>query len=235
MFARLFGRFRPPLPATSAELSEALRTAAQFADSDAARLEYTNAADALDRAITYTNHHGDEPTRDALAYALGRAELNLKDQMTELIDISKDTHIIVQGVQITVQGVEKEQSEQGAAVVALRAEFLTFGETVSSRMLDIEAHAVALEARVTAHDQSRDQSIEDRRLLRQDMNESQAHRARIQSRLDTELPAISAAIRAQDERHGKQLDAFGQRLASIERLLEVAGEQHDRANGGGNG
>jgi hypothetical protein len=227
MFARLFARFRPPLPATSAELSEALRTAAQFADSDAARLEYTNAADALDRAVQYTRQHGDEPTRDALAYALGRAELNLKDQMHELIDVSKDTHIIVQDVQAA-------QREQGAAVVALRAEFLTYGEQLSERLHDIEANAAALEARVTAHDQSRDQSIEDRKLLRQDMNESKAHRARIQERLDTDLPAIGAAIRAQDERHGRQIDGFDRRLANIERLLEVAGE-HDRANGGGNG
>jgi hypothetical protein len=227
MLTRLFRRFRPPLPATSAELAEALRTAAQFADNDTARLEYTNAADALDRAITSTRQHGDESVRDALAYALGRAELNLKDQMADLIDISKDTHIIAQDVQ-------KEQREQGAAVVALRAEFLAFGETVSDRLLDIETNAAALEARVTDHDQSRDRSIEERKLLRQDMDESKAHRARIQNRLDTDLPAIGAAIRAQDDRHGKQIAAFDRRLANIERLLEVAGE-HDRANGGGNG
>src|SRR5689334_607506 len=97
MLARLFRHHRPQLPTSSAELAEALRTAAQFADGDAAKLEYTNAADALDRAITHTRQHADEPTRDALAYALGRAELNLKDQLAELIEVSKETHMLVQG------------------------------------------------------------------------------------------------------------------------------------------
>lgn len=131
MLDRLFRRHRPQLPTSSAELAEALRTAAQFADSESAKLEYQAAADALDRAITHTRQHGDEPTRDALAYALGRAELNLKDQMSELIEVSKE-------MLLSVQGLEKGQSEQGAAVGALRAEFQSFGENLSDRIGGLE-------------------------------------------------------------------------------------------------
>src|SRR5215207_7422892 len=120
MIARLFRRHTPQLPTSSAELSEVLRAAAPFADTDEARQEYLAAADALDRAITITRQHGDEPTRDALAYALGRAELNLKDQLSELIEVSKDTHLLVQG--------------QGAAVESLRAEFHVVMSQVGERL-----------------------------------------------------------------------------------------------------
>jgi len=191
MLNRLFGRHTPKLPASSAELADALRTAAQFADSDSARLEYTNAADALDRAIMHTRQHGDEPTRDALAYALGRAELNLKEQLAELIEVSKDTHLLVQG--------------QGAAVVELRAEFHQGMRAVGERLTSVEADTEALKRTVAGHDQSRDRSIEDRRILRREMDESKAHRAQIQVTLN-------------------QIDT---RLAAIEQLLEVAGD-HDR-------
>lgn len=229
MLERLFRRYRPQLPTSSAELAEALRTAAQFADSDSAKLEYTNAADALDRAITHTRQHGDEPTRDALAYALGRAELNLKDQMSELIEVTKEIHINVQDVQAT-------QTEQGAVVFALRAEFQQVGE----RLNDVEGRTAQLEATVAEHSQSRDRSIEDRGLLRQDMDESKAHRARLQTgqeamnqRLDTALPAIEAAIRDLNIRHGGQITHLAGQLQEIQRLLEIAGNHDDGHEAGG--
>lgn len=190
MLARLFRRHRPQLPSSSAELAEALRAAAPFADSDDARQEYLAAADALDRAITITRQHGDEPTRDALAYALGRAELNLKDQLSELIEVSKDTHLLVQG--------------QGAAVESLRAEFHNGIQAVGERLTDVEGRTMQLETTVAAHEQSRVQSVEERRQLRMDMDESKQHRARLQQALE-------------------QIDA---RLAAIEQLLAAA-NQHE--------
>jgi hypothetical protein len=198
MLARLFRRHSPQLPSSSAELADALRAAAPFADSDDARNEYIAAADALDRAITSTRQHGDEPTRDALAYALGRAELNLKDQLSELIEVVKEDHILI-------QDIHTGQADQGAAVTALRAEFRDGMQLVGERLTDVEGRATVLETTVAAHDRSRDQSIEERRLLRRDMDESKAHRAKLQATLD-------------------QID---KRLAEIERLLELAGDHHE--------
>lgn len=203
----LFRRpIRPRLPLGTSELSEALHVAAHYADTDAARLEYTNAADALDRAVAHTRAHGDEPTRDALAYALGRAELGLKDQLQELIEVSKDTHLLVQ----TVHGA---QSEQGAVVVALRAEFHGGMQQVGERLTDLEGRTGTLERTVAAHDESRDRSIEERRLLRADMDASKTHRAQIQRTLDAELPAIK-----------RELSDLAEAVHRIETLLEVAGE-----------
>lgn len=222
MLDRLFRRRAPQLPTSSAELAEVLRASAPFADTDDARNEYIAAADALDRAIASTRAHGDEPTRDALAYALGRAELNLKDQLVELIEVSKDTHLLVQG--------------QGAAVDGLRAEFHNSMQQVGERVSDNTLRIADLEQKVAEHDQSRDQSIEDRRLLRQDMTESQAHRTRIQHTLDVELPRISAAIRDLNERHGGQITAMAAQLREIQQLLEIAGNHdHDGSTGAADG
>lgn len=139
MFARFFRKPIPTLPVTTTELSAALRVAQQFADGDAAKLEYGAAADALDRAVTLTRKHGDAPTRDALAYALGRAELNLKDELREVVDVGRDTHLLV-------QEVHQAQVDQGAAVGALRAEFRAFGEDVSDRLTAVERRMDVSEA-----------------------------------------------------------------------------------------
>lgn len=126
------------------------------------------------------------------------------------------------------------QREQGAAMESLRTEFHHGLAAIGERVSDIEGRTMQLEQTVAAHAQSRDQSIEDRRMLRKDMDESKQHRARIQHTLDTELPAISEAIRAQDMRHSAQISAIVQRLLEIERLLEPAGN-HDHDSGGGDG
>lgn len=227
MLAKLFRRHRPQLPTSSAELAEALRAAAQFADSDSAKLEYNAAADALDRAITHTRQHGDEPTRDALAYALGRAELNIKDQLIELIEVSKDTHLLVQGVQTT-------QSSQEAAAGALWAAFQSFSESLTQWREEIEAWRGMVDGTLESFSQSRAQSIEERKLLREDMDESKTHRARMQHTLDTALPAITQAITALDTRHGSQIKALTAQLEEIQRLLEIAG-QHEHDGGGVDG
>lgn len=96
---------------------------------------------------------------------------------------------------------------QGAAVDALRAEFQQTGERLSG----IEFRTVALEATAIAHDRSRDQSIDERRLLRQDMDASKAHRAQLQETLDTELPDIQ-----------RQLTELAGALRRVEEMLEFA-------------
>lgn len=125
--------FRRPKqkPRDTREMIRVLRAAAQFSDDTAQRIEYNQAADALDRVISAAARHSDAPTRDAFSYALGRAELDLGDKLTELIEVTKETHIIV-------QGVEKTQTEQGAAVSGLRAEFQAFGEDMSGRITGLE-------------------------------------------------------------------------------------------------
>lgn len=139
MFRSLFRKKIPTLPVSTAELSAALRVAQQFADGESAKLEYGAAADALDRAITHTRKYADAPTRDALAYALGRAELNLKDELRELIEVGRETHMLVQGVHVA-------QSEQGAAVAGLRATFQQFSEQLSLRIGGLEQRMDASEA-----------------------------------------------------------------------------------------
>ena len=206
MFNRLF---RPRhKPRSTREMIRVLRAAAQFSDQFDQRTEYEQAADALERVIEASERHSDAPTRDAFAYALGRAELDLGDKLTELIEVVKDTHVNVQDVQSTVR-------EQGAVVVELRAEFhdgvQALGERVSNnegRIEGLETRAGQLEQKVAAHDDSRDQSIQERKMLREDMDESKAHRARIQT----------------------QLDGLTNAVQRIEQLLEVANDQHE-ANG----
>lgn len=102
--------------------------------------------------------------------------------------------------------------QQGAAVVTLRAEFLSFGERVSDNTMRIEG----LERKVSEHDQSRDQSIAERQLLREDMDESKAHRARMQTRMDTDLPAIF-----------QELSALSAAVQRMEQLLAIA-QNHER-------
>lgn len=130
-----------------------------------------------------------------------------------------DTNGMLADVRTAVQGQE-------AAVGALRAEFHTFGETVSDRLSEIERRTDALEQTTAQHGESRDQSIRERTLLRQDMDESKAHRARMQARLDTDLPAIF-----------NELAALSAAVKRMEQTLEVAGnhhlDQHNRHEAGG--
>jgi hypothetical protein len=217
MFARLFGRKSPPR--STREMVRVLRAAAQFSDQPTEKSEYDAAADALDRVITAAERHSDAPSRDAFSYALGRAELDLGDKLAELIEVVKDTHM-------TVQSVHTAQGEQGAAVGALRAEFHDGMQAVGERLSEVEGRTMALGEKVAEHDRSRDRSLEDRRLLREDMNESKEHRAKIQTTLDTELPAIRAAIQDLNTRHGGQIASLATQLQEIQRLLEIAG-QHE--------
>lgn len=136
----MFSWFRRPAsrPRSTREMSRVLRAASQFSDDAAEKAEYDSAADALDRVLTLAERHSDAPTRDAFAYALGRAELDLGDKLAELIEVTKDTHI-------TVQDVHTAQGEQGAAVRALRAEFQQFGEDMSNRIGGLERRMDASE------------------------------------------------------------------------------------------
>lgn len=213
--------FRRPIhkPRSTREMIRVLRAAAQFSDAPTEQSEYTQAADALDRVLTLAERHSDAPTRDAFAYALGRAELDLGDKLAELIELSKEDHILIQSVQ-------SGQVEQGAAAGALWAAFQSFAESLTQWREEIEHWRGQVDATLAGFTRSRDSSLLDRHALRDDMDESKAHRARMQHTLDTELPAIGQAIRDLDARHGGQISAIAQQLKEIERLLELTG-QHE--------
>lgn len=186
-FRRLSGAER--LPLGSSELASALRAAARLSESPDAAIEYTAAADALDRAITHTRRKGDGPTRDELAYALGRAQLGLRDQLTELIEIVKGDRVDFQDLGGSIADLKAAMGEM----------FSSLGESLNERLTDLELRIATVEGTVAQHDASRAASIAERAELRRDMAESQAHRRRIQETLDTELPEIReelAEIRA---------------------------------------
>jgi hypothetical protein len=117
-----FWRKKPHLPLSSGEIEEALRTASRLADDPTAAAEYMSAADALNRVTARTARHADQPTRDELQYALGRAELNLKDELQELIDF---------------QGLQQEVGASIAAVRAMEGTFSDVGENVSQIHADL--------------------------------------------------------------------------------------------------
>jgi hypothetical protein len=189
---RLRHREHPPL--ASSDFVAALRAAAHYAASDEARIEYHAAADALDRAIGHTRRHGDDTTRDDLAYALGRAQLNLREQLTELIEINKDTHLLV-------QGVHEDQQQQGAAVLALRDEFQTLGESLSGRMASFEARMgmseqdrAALHEQIDALTRSADQRHADSQQDRQELREQQEEIARQMEQMAGHIAQVLALL-----------------------------------------
>lgn len=139
-----------------------------------------------------------------------RLEERLRTIMGDTNGMLADTHTIVQNTE--------------AAVTGLRAEFHDGLSAIGERVTDNTARIEDLERKVGEHDQSRDQSIEERKLLREDMNESKAHRGRIQERLDTDLPAIF-----------KQLGDLSLAVERMEQALALAGNHHDDAGGGVDG
>jgi hypothetical protein len=210
--------FRRPRhkPRSTREMVRVLRAAEQFSGDTAERQEYAYAADALDRVLMLAERHSDAPTRDAFAYALGRAELDLSDKLADLIETSKDTHLLV-------QSVHQAQVEQGAAAGELWAAFQSFRDSLTGWRETMEHWRATVDATLASFSRSRDESREDRQLLRRDMTESQSHRARIQHTLDTELPAISAAIQDMTTRNDGQIASLTEQLQEIQRLLEIAG------------
>lgn len=98
--------------------------------------------------------------------------------------------------------------EQGAALATARAEFHHGMGAIGERVTDNTLRIEAIEQKVTEHDHSRDRSIEERQLLRQDMDESKAHRVRLQSGQETMQ---------------QQLIELAEAVQRIEALLEPAG------------
>lgn len=203
MYAAMLARlFRPrQKPRSTREMIRVLRAAAQFSDDTAQRIEYDQAADALDRVLTAAERHSDAPTRDAFSYALGRAELDLGDKLGELIEINKEDHILI-------QGLHAAQVEQGAAASQLWAAFQSFAESLTQWREQIEHWRGQVDATLASFRESRDRSIEERHLLRDDMDESKAHRARLQSG---------------QEAMQRQLIDLAEAVQRIEQLLEPAG------------
>lgn len=150
--------FRRPKhkPRDTREMIRVLRAAAQFSDDTAQRLEYDGAADALDRVLTAAERHSDAPTRDAFSYALGRAELDLGDKLSELIEVSKDTHLLVQDVQKAQQTAHPQIAEALAGIAALKK---AWG--------DLDEWRARVEASIEGFMESRDVSLTERAELKQ--------------------------------------------------------------------
>lgn len=149
--------FRPRhKPRDTREMIRVLRAAAQFSDDSTQRIEYDQAADALDRVLTAAARHSDAPTRDAFSYALGRAELDLGDKLTELIEVSKDTHIVVQDVQKAQQSAHPQITEALAGIAALKK---AWG--------DLDEWRARVEATIVGFMASRDVSLAERAELKQ--------------------------------------------------------------------
>jgi tetratricopeptide (TPR) repeat protein len=151
MFARFFHR---PRPQSTREMIRVLRAAGQFSD-PSERSEYDQAADALDRILQAAEKKSDRPTRDAFSYALGRAELDLGDKLAELIEVSKETHIIVQGVQ-------GAQVKQEAAAGALWAAFQSFAESLTQWREEIERWRGQVDATLNSYKEFAVESRTDR-------------------------------------------------------------------------
>ncbi len=92
-------RRRETLPISSKEIADALRGAAGLADDEETRADLTLAADAMDRAISRAARSGDKGIRDDVTYALMRAGISLRSQLTDLIETVKEQTIAVQGEQ----------------------------------------------------------------------------------------------------------------------------------------
>lgn len=154
-----------PRPNSTREMIRVLRAAAQFSDRDAERIEYNMAADALDRVITAAIRHSDAPTRDAFAYALGRAELDLGDKLTELIEITKETRLMVQEVQIA-------QIAQADALGVHERIFHAFDDAlqdwrsvIDAWRANVDAWRSDVDTRLAGLAQARDESTADRKQL----------------------------------------------------------------------
>jgi hypothetical protein len=153
MLTRLFRPKQPPR--STREMIRVLRAAGQFSDDPAERQEYDQAADALDRVLTAAERHSDAPSRDAFAYALGRAELDLGDKLSELIEVSKEDHMLIQDTHASVV-------KQEAAAGALWAAFQSFAESLTQWRDEIETWRGVVDATLASFKESRDESKTER-------------------------------------------------------------------------
>jgi chromosome segregation ATPase len=193
-------RRKEALPLSSKEISDALRQAAKLSDDAAQRTEYTAAADALDRGTALASKHGDAPTRDELQYALGRAELGLKDQLGELIEIVKGDRLDFQGLQqgvdtsiAAMRAMEGAFSQIDESLAEWREEQRRQGERVQvlEDRADVAAdERAAIRERLDSHDvemasfrRSRDDSIEERRRHAKLLAENERRYAEIKAQL----------------------------------------------------
>lgn len=206
MLQRFFRRQPEYLQLSAKEMTDTLRAAAKLADVDSVRIELTAAADALDRATTHAQRDGNVALRNDVFYALGRARLDLRDQIGELIEISKETRLLTQDVHQT-------QATQGAAVAELRAEFQAFGESVLGEIEELKRQWAELvqwrgriEAALASISAFREESTRDRAQLRDAQHDMDARHAK-------QITEIT-----------QQLRLFDGRLEAIERALEIAGE-----------
>ncbi len=88
---RLFRRRSPLL----SDMPRALRQAARHATSEVQANQWLQDALALE-TIMRRVEDADKPSRDAMQVALGMAELGLSDRIASMMDIIRDTHLLVQ-------------------------------------------------------------------------------------------------------------------------------------------
>lgn len=148
-------RFRPhssPLPPDAGQFIAGLRAFAEQTGSLAHRNDLLSAADALERVTI------DAPAelRDEFTHVFGRAYVDFRSEVREMVDVGKETRLLV-------QEVHNDLRLQGAAVGALRAEFHDGMQAFGERLTDLEASVAAHDDQIRSFAQSRDRSIEDRR------------------------------------------------------------------------
>ena len=212
------------LPLGSSELAEALRAAARLSENTEARIEYQAAADALDRAIAHVRKRGDRVTRDDLSYALGRAQLGLRDQLTELIEIVKGDRVDTQDLRGSIADLKSAMGDM----------FSSFGEHVAHRLADHDTEIAELRRTVGEHNESRDRSIVERRELRQEIERSKADRMAIHQELaearsqrddmTQALARIEASLAGRDELVAQHF-AYEERIAALERRILGGGHE----------
>jgi chromosome segregation ATPase len=142
----------PPPPQDAEALYGALQLLARVmkARNPEAAAQLEASADAFNQAIKLTRRHGDVPTNDELTAILSHARLDMQDQFSAQMDLSKSILTAVRGTE--------------AAVGELRATFHAFGE----RITDVEGRMDQSEAdRKAIHKELADAKSERAAILEQ--------------------------------------------------------------------
>ena len=137
-------------------------------------------ADAFQRAVALTRQHADQPTNDELTAILSNARLDIQDQFTAQMDLSK-------AILTAVRGTE-------AAVGELRATFhrelSALGEQVSHNVGRLDDHAALLDK----HGAAIQSFYESREASRQRHDQNDESRKRIEEKVDGVAGRLDAFI-----------------------------------------
>jgi chromosome segregation ATPase len=192
----------------------ALEQAAKHARTEEERTRWIDEAREL-RTIIYHIEHADKPTRDAMQIALGNAELSLAERITQMFDVIREVHAMVQ--------------DQGAAAVDLREMFSAIAETVDARRTRVLAH----DRDIASFRQSRDLSIAERSQHAAEMVESREHRAQLQqgqANLVAAIEEIKKQLKELADSINGRLTQLMDARATIERAAGRAAERQAGAD-----